>query len=298
MARVDPDRCCGPEIRADNEIPGFVRETVATHGRPPSATSGANRQRLVQSVQRAMNMLGYAATEPTGMSLSQISGHVRLHPSTAHRILATLAAGGYVSRDPVSRTYRLGPLLISLGEAARAQAGATPQIRAILGYLAQESGELANFAALDGMMAVYVAQSQPGPGPVTIFTRMGTRVPLHCTGVGKAMLAFLPDSYSRALIDGGLKRYTSSTIVGAIRLERELKRIRHDGYAIDNEEYEVGVRCVASPLRDRGGGVIGAISVSGPSTRLGSERIPSMAKLVREAARAAWPQADGKPSGE
>jgi IclR family acetate operon transcriptional repressor len=209
-----------------------------------------------------------------------------------------LAAGSYISRDPVSRIYRLGPSLIGLGEAARAQAGTTPQIRSILEYLARESGELANFAALDGMTAVYVAQSQPNPGPVTIFTRMGTRVPLHCTGVGKAMLAFLPGSYSRALIDGGLKRYTSSTIVKAIELEKELERIRHDGYAIDNEEYEVGVRCIASPLSDRGGGVIGAISVSGPSTRMSSDRIPSMARLLREATRATWPQADGRPSGK
>jgi DNA-binding IclR family transcriptional regulator len=208
-----------------------------------------------------------------------------------------LAAGGYISRDPVSRTYRLGPSLVGLGEAARVHSGATPQIRAILGYLAQESGELANFAALDGMMAVYIAQAQPGPGPVTIFTRIGMRVPLYCTGVGKAMLAFLPEGYSRVLIDAGLRRYTSSTIVRAIHLDRELKRIRNDGYAIDNEEYEVGVRCVASPLRDRGGGVIGAISVSGPSTRMSSDRLPTLAKLVREASGVAWPQADGKPTG-
>jgi len=271
---------------------------VASQPRAPSTAPRANRQRLVQSVQRAMDMLECVATEPTGMSLSQISGHVRLHPSTAHRILATLAAGGHVSRDPASRTYRLGPSLVSLGEAARAQAGTTPQIRAILAYLAQQCGELANFAALDGMMAAYVAQAQPTPGPVTIFTRMGTRVPLHCTGVGKAMLAFLPDGFSQALIDAGLKRYTSSTIVSAIQLVTELEGIRHDGYAIDNEEYEVGVRCVASPLRDRGGGVIGAISVSGPSTRMSPDRLPSLAKLVREAATAAWPQANSRPSGE
>jgi len=271
---------------------------MVTRGRPALTTEKANRHRLIQSLQRAMSMLDYAATQPTGVSLSQVAGHTKLHPSTTHRILATLAAGGYVSRDPATRMYRLGPSLIGLGEASRAQAGATPQIRTILGRLAEESGELANFAALDGLMAVYVAQAQPGPGPVTIFTRMGTRVPLHCTGVGKAMLAFLPDIYSKALIDAGLKRHTESTIVKPLQLDLELRRIRQDGYAIDNEEYEVGVRCVASPLRNRAGAVIGAISVSGPSTRMSSERLPRLAKLVLDVAHIPRTQLDGGPGTE
>jgi IclR family acetate operon transcriptional repressor len=138
------------------------------------------------------------------------------------------------------------------------------------------SGETANLAVMEGYQAVYVAQAQP-VRIVRMFTELGNRVPLHCTGCGKVLLAYQPDSVITAVIaEMGLPSYTDKTITDPGQFQQELELIRQQGYAVDNGEQEEGVRCLAVPVYGPKGRVVAAVSISGPSSRLDSRRTPSL----------------------
>src|SRR5690349_12464029 len=213
----------------------------------------------VQSLERAFTLLELMADDGGEVPLSRLAVGSGLPLSTIHRLIRTLVARGYVRQLP-SRRYVLGPRLIHLGESSsRAlSAWALPHLT----DLVDGTGETANMAMLDGDRVVYVAQV-PSRHSMRMFTEVGRRVYLHCTGVGKALLAQLPDPVATEIINRtGLPAYTPHTITDPARLLEELGKIRRCGYALDDEEQEIGVRCVAVPLA--GTPTLAAISISGP----------------------------------
>lgn len=233
----------------------------------------------VQSVERVFELLELITKEGGEVTLSQLSLSTDLPLPTIHRLLRTLVAKGYVRQMP-SRRYALGPGLIRLGEGASRQLGslAGPQLKELVDRL----GETANMAVLDSDMVVYVAQV-PSSHSMRMFTEVGRRVHAHDTGVGKAMLSQLSEAAVRKVIEkAGMPAHTDHSIRSIDELLAELKVIRERGYAIDEQEQEVGVRCFAIAVP--GAPTPTAVSVSGPVSRVDEAFAGRAVPLLREAA--------------
>ena len=243
--------------------------------------TGSERAGGVQSLNRAIALLEHMAAAGGDVALSELAARSGLPLPTIHRLVRTLVGSGYVRQLP-SRRYALGPRLIGLGDAASRMLG--EWARPHLSHLVDEVGETANMAVLDGDAVVYVAQV-PSRHSMRMFTEVGRRVPVHCTGVGKALLAQLaPERVSALLAGAGMAAQTPHTITDPDRLARELDRIRHQGYAVDDAEQELGVRCVAVAVP--GGPSMTALSVSGPESRVTWAAVERIAPLLREVAQA------------
>ncbi|UED87134.1 IclR family transcriptional regulator [Streptomyces profundus] len=261
---------------------------------PPSDVRKSSASGGVQSLERAFGLLEQMADAGGVTGLSELASSSGLPLPTIHRLMRTLVACGYVRQQP-NRRYALGPRLIRLGEAA-ARPLAT-WARPYLARLAAETGETANMALLDGDDAVYVAQA-PSRHSMRMFTEVGRRVLPHATGVGKALLAGLSDDEVRALLRRtGMPAITERTLTSPDAFLRELRMVRTRGFAVDDNEQEIGVRCLAVPLPHAP--TPAAISVSGPAGRLTDEAVEKLAPLLREVAHelgtalAAEPEADG-----
>ena len=245
---------------------------------PERRTTAAGRPK-VQSVDRTLDVLEALASRRAATGISELSQLVGLHVSTVHRLLATLVDRGYVRQDPESSRYHLGSRVFTLSSAADVHLDLRLVARPYLERLMRGSGETANLVTLGDGEVVYLDQVA-SMHLVKMFTAPGMRAPLYCTGTGKAMLAHaLPDVVENALA-GPFSRRTPKTLVTRETLEPQLARIRKLGYSLDDEEMEEGVRCVAVAIFDRRRQVVGAISVSGPTTRVTPERVDRLAPLV------------------
>ncbi|MDP9432371.1 MAG: IclR family transcriptional regulator [Actinomycetota bacterium] len=273
---------------ADREATASAADDAARTG-PESILggSGAGAKRVrdgagtsgVQSLERAFELLEHLADSGREMGLSELAGLSGLPLPTVHRLMRTLSAREYVRQEP-SRRYVLGPRLIRLGEAASRFLGSWA--RPHLVSLVESTGETANLALLDGDEVVYVAQV-PSKHSMRMFTEVGRRVLPHCTAVGKALLAQLPPADAAAILARtGMPPYTPHTVTDPQELLGQLERIRAQGYAVDDGEQEVGVRCVAVPVL--GAPTLAAISVSGPQTRVSARLHDSIIPVVRSAA--------------
>jgi IclR family acetate operon transcriptional repressor len=233
----------------------------------------------VQSLQRAFDLLEHLADVGGEASLSELAGLSGLPMPTIHRLIRTLVDLGYV-RQNTNRRYALGARLIRLGENASMQFGAWA--RPLLAELVEQVGETANLAVLERDEVVYVAQV-PSKHSMRMFTEVGRRVLPHGTGVGKAMLAQLPPEDVRELVSRtGMPAYTEHTFTDPDALVHELEKIAKQGYALDESEQELGVRCVAVAVP--GAPVPAAVSVSGPSGRLTEEAVAHIAPAVQRIA--------------
>ncbi|AGM08549.1 IclR family transcriptional regulator [Amycolatopsis keratiniphila] len=233
----------------------------------------------VQSLQRAFELLEHLADTGGEASLSELATLSGLPMPTIHRLIRTLVDLGYV-RQNTNRRYALGARLIRLGENASMQFGSWA--RPLLAELVDEVGETANLAVLERDEVVYVAQV-PSKHSMRMFTEVGRRLLPHGTGVGKAMLAHLPSEDVTALLTRtGMPSYTEHTFTDEDALLRELAKIAQQGYALDEAEQELGVRCVAVAVP--GAPVPAAVSVSGPSGRLTMEAVERIAPVVQRIA--------------
>jgi IclR family acetate operon transcriptional repressor len=235
----------------------------------------------VQSLERAFDVLELMAASGGEVSVSRLASESGLPVPTIHRLVRTLVSSGYVLQMP-SRRYTLGPRLIGLGASAThtVEAWSRPHLQS----LAEATGESANLAMLDLDRVVYVAQAASTRHTMRMFTEVGRRVFAHCTGVGKALLAKLPDDEVRDLVtSAGMPATTEHTITEVADLLAELRRVRERGYAVDDGEQELGVRCVAVAVP---GSLSAAVSVSGPASRVTHEAVPGLAKLLQQSARA------------
>ncbi len=234
----------------------------------------------VQSVDRAFELLEVLAEAGGELALSEIAASSALPLPTIHRLVRTLVNRGYVRQLP-SRRYALGPRLINLGERASGMLG--DWARPWLTDLVEALGETTNLSMIDGNRATYVAQV-PSRHSMRMFTEVGRRVYLHCTGVGKALLAQRGDDEVLELLHrAGMPAQTAHTIVDPDTLLAQIRQIRQVGYALDDGEQEIGVRCVAVPVL--GGPSSYAISVSGPTARMTAELVDRAVPLMRTAAK-------------
>jgi IclR family acetate operon transcriptional repressor len=240
---------------------------MATNGSPEPRSNGG-----VQSLARAFAILEAMADAGGEVGLSQLAIEAQLPPATIHRLVRTLVDLGYARQEP-SRQYSLGPRLMRLGALAH------PYMSDVVETL----GESLNLAVLDGEEIVYVAQVQPSQNFMRMFTEVGRRVKPHATAVGKAILATKPDDEVRELLKRtGMPRRTEHTLTTPKLLFADLERVRERGYALDDGEQELGVRCVALTVPGAPRPV--ALSMSGPLTRMSDAVIDRAAPILREAA--------------
>ena len=233
----------------------------------------------VQSVDRVFGLLEHLADGGGSLSLSELAVRSHLPMPTIHRLIRSLVNQGYV-RQETSKRYALGPRLIRLGESASRMLGSWAM--PYLVELVDTYGETTNMAMLEGDACVYVAQV-PSPRAMRMFTEVGRFVMPHCTGVGKAILSTLPDPDVRSLLARtGMPPRTEHTITNPDALVAALGTVRKQGYAVDDGEQELGVRCVAVPIR--GLPFRAALSVSGPSSRVTVEQVPLIAPDIQAAA--------------
>jgi IclR family acetate operon transcriptional repressor len=248
-------------------------------GRGPAG--GARATGGVQSLDRAFAILETIADAGGVISLSQLAADTHLPLPTIHRLVRTLVDLGYVRQEP-SRQYALGPRLIRLGETTsrRLASWARPHLASVVAEL----GESVNLAMLDGDQVVYVGQVMPSQNSMRMFTEVGRRVDPHTTAVGKAILASHDDDEIRALLGRtGMASRTEHSITTPDAFIAEIDRTRSRGYAVDDEEQELGVRCVAVPVP--GDGRL-AVSMSGPLTRMADGMVEKAVAPLRSAAAA------------
>jgi IclR family acetate operon transcriptional repressor len=230
----------------------------------------------VQSVERTLDILESLVEFGSEVGLVEISQAVGLPLATVHRLLGTLIQRGYVKQNQHNRKYSLGFRALQMGHDMRQRFSLRLEARPFLQRLVQQAGESANLAVLDDGEVVYIDQAQSSR-ILRMFTQVGNRLPVHSTGSGKALLAYLPSD----VVDGILRRFgmasrTAKTITDAALFRQELEATRARGYATDDEEQEEGVRCIAVPVRDASGQVVASLSVSGPVTRLNDAQVQSV----------------------
>jgi DNA-binding IclR family transcriptional regulator len=239
-----------------------------------------------QVVDRVIDILETFARLGPELGVSDVSRALGQKKATTHRLLASLLRRGMVAQDPITRRYRLGIKLWELGSLATSQLDWVDRVKPYLQQLTDLSGETTHLAVLNDGQVLYVEKVESSRS-LRMPSQVGRRLPVHCTGVGKALVAFLPDEVLNGIVARyGLPRMTEHTITDLSTLRAELVRVRELGYAIDNEEIDDGLTCIAGVVRDHTSHVVAAISIAGPSSRLSAATLPGHAREVVETANA------------
>lgn len=225
----------------------------------------------IKVLNKAFSVLDIFLKNNAPMSMTEISEELHFYPSTIHRLLDTLKYGGYVEQDSSTQKYQLGLKLIELGMARLNQIDLVKESKPFLKELSKKINETVHLAILEDTEVLYLAKEE-STQTIRMISYVGKRAPLHCTSLGKVLLAFLP-SYKRDKILEKIELFklTENTIISKQNLIEELNRIKQQGFALDIEENEKFVRCIAAPIKNYQGKVIAAASISGPSYRINEE---------------------------
>jgi DNA-binding IclR family transcriptional regulator len=258
-----------------------VNKRASTRKKRPEPPASRYR---VQVLDRTIAVLQTVADSDSDLPAADIARQLRLHKSTVHRLLAVLESYRLIKKGPEG-AYGLGTRLIELGECAIARLKLSEYAEPHLRNLAEQTGEGAHVTILNGTELLSIAHVE-GRWNLQSLTRTGLRTQIHCTAAGKAVLAYLSEEACDDLIARlPLKRNTRRTIVKPSAMKLELMRVRDLGYAIDDEEFEEGLRCVSAPIFDHRGHVVASLSMAAPVFRLRKERVPQVARLVVAAAQ-------------
>ncbi len=242
---------------------------------------------LTRTVGKALKILDCMTDEEGSFSTSDLARRCAISRPTAYRLLSTLMHYGYVRQDTnADDKYTLGYKILKLASIQLERLELRPQAHSFLKGLSDETNETAHLAVLDGDAVVYIEKVESKQA-VRMHSLVGNRNPLHCTALGKAVLAYLPaDEQRRMLSMIPLKKRTPHTITKRSELQKHLRQVCQQGFAIDDMENEEGIRCVGAPILDHTGKPIAAISVSGPAYRLDLNRLYDLGSRVRDSAAA------------
>lgn len=250
----------------------------------PARKSKVRRMRL-SSVANSIRLTKAFSEGEYEMGISALAARLGLAKSTVHRLATTLVEYDILEQNRETGKYRLGLALFELGTLVRRKMDVMSEAQAQIHALADLSGETVQLAILDHLSVLYI-RIRESRQAVRMSTGLGSRAPAHCTSVGKALLAYQAPEVIQQVIDNGLQRYTPNTITEGPRLLEELASVRQKGYAIDNEEIESGLRCVAAPIRNHSGRVVAAISVAAPVQRMTKRNLQTTVPSVVAAADA------------
>lgn len=250
----------------------------------PKSPAGPDRSGNVQVLGRAIAILNRLAQADGGASLTEIGNAVGLAASTTHRLLTSLESERYVRFDPETKLWSVGVQAFIAGNGFLRTRDVVRMARPHMRALMEASGETVNLAIEDQGAAVYLAQVECREMMRT-FARLGARVPMHCSGVGKALLSALDDTaLSRHVSRHGLAQMTARTATSLDALKTDLAAVRARGFAIDDEEHAIGLRCVAATIYNEHGDPVCAVSLSGPMARITDARMHALGELAQDAA--------------
>ncbi|BCG45913.1 Transcriptional regulator, IclR family [Citrifermentans bremense] len=228
---------------------------------------------IIQAVSHALDLLEQFHDEVDELGVTELSKRLKLHKNNVFRLLATLESRNYIEQNKVTENYRLGLKTLELGQTFIKQMGLLRQSRPVLEALVKECNETTYVAILKEFHIVYLDVVETDL-TVRVVPRVGARLPAYCTAAGKVQIAYMTDEeLENYLPTKEMKRYTPKTVTDREELKKHLKVIAEQGYAIDDEEMDVGVKCVGAPIRDYTRRIIGAVSISGPSMRFTDERL-------------------------
>ena len=244
-------------------------------------TELADNKSNVQSIDRTFNIIETLSAHPRGLHLTDLANELNLHISTVHRLLNCLAVHGYVQKDPGSGKYRLTMRLFEIGSRVVCGTNILSVAKPYLEHLADLTGEAIHLVVRDGDEVVYLYKEESSNSVIRMGSSVGLRNPLYCTGVGKAILAGLSDDEVESIWQRThFTKFTNKTITDYEQMKRELAAVRRRHFAIDDEEHERGVKCIAAAIMDFSNSPVAALSISAPASRLSDEDIARIAPYI------------------
>jgi IclR family KDG regulon transcriptional repressor len=239
---------------------------------------------IIQAVERALKILDLFDEHETELKITDISERMQLHKSTVHSLLKTLQVHGYIDQNPENGKYRLGMKLFERGNFVIHGLDVRKVAKRYLVDLSLKTGQTTHLVILDDKEGVYIDKVE-GPMATILYSRIGRRIPVHSSAVGKVLVAFQPEEELRKILDGyQYVAQTPNTITNEQEFRKELEKVRQAGYAVDNQENEPGVRCIAVPIRNHTGQVVAAVSISTLVTRVDDQMLMDFLAMLRPAA--------------
>ncbi len=248
----------------------------------PRAFHDKTEQNTIQSLDRALLILETLG-KSGGMSLTELATELDQSPATVYRVLTTLEQHGVAEFELSTQTWHVGAGAFRIGSAFLRRTNLVDRARPVMQTLMQATGETANLGVENGGKVLFISQVETHAS-IRAFFPPGTQSPLHASGIGKALLAQNDRAQIDVLIARGLEGFTDRTLTSGERLNADLLTIRQRGYAVDDEERNDGMRCVAAPVFDATGAAVAGLSISGPTARVTPDRVDAIAAHVREAA--------------
>jgi DNA-binding IclR family transcriptional regulator len=239
---------------------------------------------FIQSVGRALAILEQFSRDERALGVTEIARRVGIHKSTCFGLLHTLQQLGYIQKDASNGQYSLGLKTFELGQAYIDGLDLRYITRPFLLEILAKTNETVHLVVAEGCRAIYIDKVE-SPHAMIISSRIGQEAKLHCTGVGKVLLAYMRDKDWAQVVSKGLKCYTEHTITDERKLLENLEQIREFGYGMDDQEREIGLRCVAAPIFNARKQAIAAISISGPSLRITREKQGDLSQIIKRAAQ-------------
>jgi len=236
---------------------------------------------IIHSLDKGLYLLEIIEQAHQPLNLQELWRKLKWDKATIYRLLVTLEKRGYLHRDPQTRQYSLGIKICALYDSLIRKLDLQQITKPHLAQLVKQTGQTAHLAVAVGGCIVFIDRAV-GSEILSVNTQIGAMEPLHCTALGKAFLAYSEEGMQEELLSGPLNRFTPKTIVGKRELREEMTRIRSRGYAVDDEEYLEGIRCIAAPILNSQGLPVALIGISGPKTRIRGSRIKEYGEEIRQ----------------
>jgi IclR family KDG regulon transcriptional repressor len=240
----------------------------------------------VQTIDRTLDLLEQLATAQDGLGVTELGARIGLHKSTVYRLLSALTARGYVEKDPKTSTYKLGLKLIEISGLFLKKLELKTEALPFMRQLVELAGQPVHLAILDGVEVIYIEKVE-SVNSIRMYSQIGRRVPVFCSAIGKVLLAGLTPEQRVEIWDKiRFEKFTDQTLLSQAALAAAVQQVSRLGWAVDNEEHEPGIRCIAAPVYDYTGKVIAAVSVSGDKRVISPERDLEVAAAVMATAQA------------
>ncbi|MGG4498041.1 IclR family transcriptional regulator [Brevibacillus reuszeri] len=239
---------------------------------------------LVKSLDRALQIFEVLGSRRGGYGVTEISKEIGLNKTSVYRMLSTFVRHGYVEQDAETEKYKLGYKVLELSSALLESIDLRTEAKPFLKELGNVTNEVIHLVVYDRGEVVYIEKLE-GNETLRMHSKVGTRAPMHCTGVGKVIMAYLPSAEVAKIIDRQpMEAYTVHTIVDKNELLENLQEIKRKGFAYDLEENELGISCIAAPIFEHTGKVVAAVSISGPTMRMTTERLAELQEHIMDIA--------------
>ncbi len=240
---------------------------------------------MIQSVDRALRIITYVSEKKEGMGVTELAFLLGLNKSSIFKLLSTLAAHGFIEQDQETKKYKLGYKYLELSSMLLESLDLRTQAKPYLKELESATNEVIHLVVYDQGEVVYIEKLE-GNETLRTHSKVGKRASMHCTSVGKVILAHLPEDETAEIIaKKGLEKHTENTITDPNIFLNELQKVRKQGYGIEVEENEEGITCIAAPIFDHKGDITAAVSISGPSTRMTAKRLEELMPLITETSK-------------